>query len=70
MACKRARNGYCLNYMHFYSSRVQTLIHFIAYTGTEAVVNRKVTKHSLAVVTELTEENVSCFFILSIDIVR
>ncbi|XP_034157212.2 chitin synthase chs-2 [Pangasianodon hypophthalmus] len=36
--------------------RVQTLIHFIAYTGTEAVVNRR-TRRSLALVTEFPEEN-------------
>ncbi|XP_053474971.1 chitin synthase-like isoform X1 [Ictalurus furcatus] len=42
--------------------RVQTLIHFIAYTGTEAVVNKKVRNNSLALVNEVTEENVSFFF--------
>lgn len=49
--------------MHgFFPFRVQTLIHFIAYTGTEAVVNRKVRRHSVAMVNEFAEENVSSFF--------
>ncbi|KAK3522969.1 hypothetical protein QTP86_010300 [Hemibagrus guttatus] len=38
--------------------RVQTLIHFIAYIGTESAVNRKVKKHSVAMITEVTEENI------------
>ncbi|XP_060772855.1 chitin synthase chs-2-like isoform X1 [Neoarius graeffei] len=35
--------------------RVQTLIHFIAYTGTEAVVNRKA--RNSTVIAEISEEN-------------
>lgn len=46
----------------FFSFRVQTLIHFIAYTGTEAVVNRKARNSS--VIAEISEENVRGFFVL------
>ncbi|KAM9449654.1 chitin synthase chs-2-like [Clarias gariepinus] len=37
--------------------RVQTFIHFIAYNGTEAEVNRKARKHSEAVLATFSEEN-------------
>ncbi|KAF5895643.1 chitin synthase chs-2-like, partial [Clarias magur] len=37
--------------------RVQTFIHFIAYNGTEAEVNRKARKHSEAMLTTFSEEN-------------
>ncbi|KAF5890122.1 chitin synthase chs-2-like, partial [Clarias magur] len=37
--------------------RVQTFIHFIAYNGTEAEVNRKARKYSEAMLTTFSEEN-------------
>lgn len=62
-------NDYYLAYIcvYFYFFRIQTLIHFIAYIGTEAMVIRKVNKHSLAMITEVNEENVSFFFVCLYD---
>ncbi|XP_047672829.1 chitin synthase chs-2-like isoform X1 [Tachysurus fulvidraco] len=37
--------------------RIQTVIHFIAYTGTESATNRRVKRQSVALITEVIDEN-------------